>query len=74
MVRWQLKELAEAKGFNKHSLSLAAGLSYNTVRPMWLNTARRADLDTIDRLSRVLQVSPGDLMVRVEDEVRSSVQ
>lgn len=67
MVRWQLKELAEAKGFNPHSLSLAAGLSYNTVRPMWLNIARRADLDTLDRLSRVLQVPPGELIVRVED-------
>lgn len=66
MVRWKLKEIGEARGFNPHSLSLAAGLSYNTVRPMWLNTARRADLDTLERLSLVLRVPPGDLIERVE--------
>jgi DNA-binding Xre family transcriptional regulator len=67
VVRWQLKELAEARGFNPHSLALAASLSYNTVRPMWLNQARRADLDTLDKLSRVLRVEPGALLVRVPD-------
>lgn len=66
-MRWKIKEIAEAKGFNPHSLALEAKLSYNTVRPMWLNTARRADLDTLDKLSLVLEVEPGQLLERVPD-------
>lgn len=66
-MRWKLKEIAEAKGFNPHSLALEAKLSYNTVRPMWLNIARRADLDTIDKLASVLNVEPGQLLERVSD-------
>jgi DNA-binding Xre family transcriptional regulator len=66
MVRWRLKEVAEERGFNPHSLALEAKLSYNTVRPIWLNLARRADLDTLDALTKVLNVEPGALLVRVE--------
>lgn len=66
-MRWKLRELAEAKGFNAHSLALAAQLSYGSVRPIWLNEARRADLDTIDKLSAVLQVEPGALLERVSN-------
>jgi DNA-binding Xre family transcriptional regulator len=65
MVRWRLKEIAEERGFNPHSLAIEAKLSYNTVRPIWLNQARRADLDTIEALSNVLNVEPGALLVRV---------
>ncbi len=72
MVRWKLKEIAEAQDYNPHSLSLAAQLSYNTVRPMWLNNARRADLDTIDKLSRVLNVEPGALIERVPDQAQAA--
>jgi DNA-binding Xre family transcriptional regulator len=68
MVRWRLKEVAEEQQFNPHSLSIAAGLSYNTVRPIWLNQSRRLDLDTLDKLSRVLKVQPGALMERIESQ------
>jgi DNA-binding Xre family transcriptional regulator len=67
MVRWHLKELAEERGFNPHSLALEAKLSYNTVRPIWLNQARRADLETIGALARALKVAPGALLVEVPE-------
>ena len=63
-VQWQVKELAEARGFNMHSLAIEAKLSYNSVRPIWQNKARRADLDTIAQLADVLKVEPGALLVR----------
>lgn len=69
MVRWRLKELAEARLWNQHSLAMEARLSYNTVRPIWQNTAKRADLDTLDKLSRILQVAPGDLIERIPDPI-----
>lgn len=66
MVRWQLKELAEERGYNPHSLAMEAKLSYNTVRPMWLNQSRRADLDTIGKLARTLKIAPGALLAESE--------
>lgn len=67
-VQWQLRQIAEARGFNMHSLAIEAKLSYNTVRPIWQNTARRADLDTIARLVDALKVQPGELFKVVESE------
>jgi len=66
-VKWQLKELAEQRGFNPHRLALEAKLSYNTVRPIWQNHARRADLATIGALACVLQVEPGALLAQIDD-------
>jgi DNA-binding Xre family transcriptional regulator len=62
MARWRVREIAEQKGFNAHQLSLAAQLSYNTVRPIWNGEAKRADLETLSRIAAVLGVSPGDLI------------
>lgn len=67
-VQWQLRQIAETRGFNMHSLAIEAKLSYNTVRPIWQNTARRADLDTIARLVDALNVQPGELFKVVESE------
>lgn len=66
MVRWRLKELAEPERWNPHNLAAATGLAYTTVYNMWENRSRRADLDTIDALARVLKVEPGALLARVE--------
>ena len=62
MARWRLKELAEPHGWNPHSLALEAKLSYKTVRPIWFNDAKRADLETIAKLAQVLGVTPGQLI------------
>jgi DNA-binding Xre family transcriptional regulator len=67
MARWRLKEIAESQGWNPHSLALEAKLSYNTVRPIWLGEAKRADLDTLSKLARVLGVPPGTLIGNGED-------
>ena len=71
MVRWRLKELAEPERWNPHNLAAATGLAYTTVYNMWENRSRRADLDTIDALARVLKVEPGALLVRVEEEANA---
>ncbi len=62
MARWKLKEVAEAQGWNPHSLAIEAKLSYNTVRPIWFGMAKRADLETLSKLAKVLGVAPGDLI------------
>lgn len=67
MVRWRLKEIAEPERWNPHNLSEATGLSYTTVWSIWTNRTKRADLETIDALARVLKIEPGALLARVEE-------
>jgi len=74
MARWRLRDVAEPKGWNPHSLALEARLSYNTVRPIWLNEAKRADLETLARLAKVLGVSPGQLIGNGEDSNEVQVE
>ena len=62
MARWRLREIAEPERWNARKLALATGLAYNTVWGIWTNTAKRADLDTIEKLAQLLKVSPGDLI------------
>ncbi len=68
MARWRLRELAEPHGWNPHSLAIEAKLAYNTVRPIWFNEAKRADLETITKLAQVLGVTPGQLIGNGEDK------
>ncbi len=68
MARWRLREIAEPRGWNPHSLAIEAKLSYNTVRPIWFNEAKRADLDTLAKLAQALGVSPGKLIGDGDDE------
>ncbi len=68
MARWRVREIAEPRGWNPHRLALEAKLSYNTVRPIWFNEAKRADLDTLDRLAKVLGVAPGQLIGNGEED------
>lgn len=71
MARWRLREIAEPLGWNPHSLALEAKLSYNTVRPIWLNEAKRADLETLSRLAKVLNIAPGRLIGNGEEEMET---
>jgi DNA-binding Xre family transcriptional regulator len=68
MARWRLREIAEAKGLNAHKLALEAKLSYNTVHPIWMNKAKRADLETLAKLAQALGVAPGQLIGNGEDQ------
>lgn len=68
-VRWQLKEIAEPERWTARKLALQAGLAYNTVWLIWTGKARRADLETIDALCRILKVKPGDLLTWHEEEI-----
>ena len=71
MARWRLRELAEPLGWNPHSLAIEAKLSYNTVRPIWFNDAKRADLETLAKLALVLGIAPGQLIGNGEGETEA---
>ena len=62
MARWRVREIAEPERWSARKLARATGLAYNTVWAIWANKAKRADLDTLEALARVLKVAPGDLI------------
>lgn len=68
MVRWRVKEIGEPERWNAHNLAAATGLAYTTVYNIWENKTRRADLDTIGKISDALKVEPGALLMRSESE------
>jgi DNA-binding Xre family transcriptional regulator len=67
-VRWRLKVIAEPERWTARKIAEATGLAYNTVWGIWANKSKRADLDTLDTLSKLLKVEPGALVERVPDQ------
>ncbi len=74
MARWLVRDIAEPQRWNAHSLAVAAGLAYNTMYGIWNNKAKRADLDTLDAIARVLKLAPGDLIGRDEPTTPDDLQ
>lgn len=66
-VRWRLREIAEPERWSARKIAEATGLAYNTVWGIWANKSRRADLDTLDAISKLLKIEPGQLMERVKE-------
>jgi DNA-binding Xre family transcriptional regulator len=60
-ITWRVGELAARRGWTVRQLAEAAGLDQKTVRNILTGRASRVDLDTIERLSRALEVRPGAL-------------
>jgi len=67
-TRWRLKEIAEPERWNARKIAEATGLAYNTVWGIWTNKSRRADLDTLDVLAKLLKIEPGQLIERIPEE------
>lgn len=67
-MHWRLREIAEPERWNAKKLAEATGLAYNTVWGIWTNRSKRADLDTLATLARVLKIQPGDLLSNLESE------
>ena len=67
-MHWRLREIAEPERWNAKKLSEATGLAYNTVWGIWTNKSKRADLDTLATLARVLKIRPGDLISDLDPE------
>ena len=73
MARLRVRELAEQRGMNMSQLQRASRLTMNMVRRYWYNTAdgkeqgpplAEVKLIALDSLADVLEVEPGDLIIR----------
>jgi len=69
MIRFRLAEVLQAKGLTPYRLSLVTGLSaptcYRLADPKL--EFGRFTADTLDRLCRALEVTPGDLIEYTPD-------
>lgn len=61
MARYRVKELAEAQDLDAAKLARRADLAYNTVASLWNDRTQRPDIDSLEAIARVLNVSVGEL-------------
>jgi transcriptional regulator with XRE-family HTH domain len=67
-IRITLREAREAAGLTQVQLAELADVRQATVSEMERSVRRSVDLAILDRLCRVLNVEPGDLLVREQDK------
>jgi putative transcriptional regulator len=62
MIRYRLREIAIEERWNISRLAEATGLARNTIAGVWHNQSDYVRLETLDKLCRVLKVTPADLL------------
>jgi putative transcriptional regulator len=58
-----LKEYRERKGLSQEELATAVGIRRATISDLETGKSRRIELDTLEKLARVLGVKPAALLV-----------
>src|SRR5260370_35760798 len=67
MLKLRVKEVAEARGLNRNQLQLKSGVTLPLLTRYWNSTTTEVKLDALAKISRALDVKPGDLIVYDED-------
>lgn len=63
-VKIRLQELAQAKGLNLSQVQRRSGLTMTQVRRYWRNETSSVSLQALEALCDLLQVMPGELLVK----------
>ena len=67
MIRLRIHQQAAALDITKiGELANLAGVHYTTISPLWNNTAKRIDLETLDKVCTALKCPPSELFEQVE--------
>ena len=62
MVKNRVKDVAEPKGYTMTRLARETGVSFNTIKRLWKNPSLGANIDTLTRIAKALNVSISDLI------------
>jgi transcriptional regulator with XRE-family HTH domain len=62
MVHLKIKDIAEKKGISQRQLSLRSGVDINTVRRIFRNPYTIVTTETLDKLSKILDVDVSELI------------
>jgi len=68
MLRLRVKEVAQEKGYSMMRLSRASDVSFNTIKRLYRNPYGGANINTLDKIARVLGVSIAELTEDVQGE------
>ncbi len=68
MLRLKVKEAAQARGYNMSSLSRATDISFSTIKRIWTKPYQGANVVTLNKIAKVLDVSVSDLIEDVEEK------
>jgi DNA-binding Xre family transcriptional regulator len=63
MARLIIKEIAQKQGIKQNALALKSGVTEQLLNRYWNNNVLRVDLKELEKISRALGVSPGELIV-----------
>lgn len=72
MIKLRVREVAESKGMTMQALSDKSGIAYSTVVDLWYDRTRRIDKKTLGSLCAALEVEPGDLIVREQEQTQKN--
>ena len=69
MVQWRVREIAEQLGITSAAgLAERANVAVNTAYAVWVGRSLRVDRETLTKLCRALNCTPGDLLVLSEGD------
>lgn len=60
-------EAVRQREWNIQTFADKTGIAYNTAYDLYNGRARRIGLEVLDKVCKVLNLEPGDLLKRVED-------
>jgi DNA-binding Xre family transcriptional regulator len=66
-LRLRVKEVAQSKGYNMSSLSRASNVAFTTIKKFWTNPYAGANINTLAKIAKVLQVDISELTEYVDD-------
>ena len=67
MIVCRLVDILTERGMSRREMARRSGLNVNTVCKMANDDNRMVDLTTLDKVCAVLQVEPGEVLVRQAD-------
>ncbi len=67
MIVSRLHDILTERGMSRREMARRSGLNVNTVCKLANDDNRMVDLTTLDKLCAVLQVEPGEVLVRHAD-------
>lgn len=73
MAKVEVRELAEARGYNITTLAKQADVSYPTMHALWHGRSLRVDLSTLSAVARALGVRIADLIVEEPEHAAREV-
>jgi DNA-binding Xre family transcriptional regulator len=75
MVQWRVRKIAEDRGITSAAeLASRAKIAINTAYSLWVGRSLRADRGTITAVCKVLECTPGDILVMDNGDLKRTIE